>query len=180
MKNKIGVFLSRLSPLHKGHQIILDKLIADYGVENSIVMIGSSNVLNDRTPFTLGQRKLMLEILYPKINIIPIPDINPELKTFEKDTLDLWLKSIKNIEKDMNTEFVFYGGSEKDINYLKKDFKTKIVADRKKGLKISATKIRKALVLSDYKILDEMLDSRIIPIAKEAFKNYILTQIVFR
>ncbi len=178
MKIETGVFLSRLSPLYKGHQIIIDKMISDFGPNNSIIIMGSSNVVNDRTPFTFEQRKQMVETIYPQIKIIPIPDVNPELITFEKDTLDLWLESIKDLEKKMKAEFIFYGGSKKDIDYLNKDFKTSIVIDRNKGSKISASKVRKALILNDHKILDEMLDSRITPLAKEGFKNYILNEVM--
>ena len=169
-KTVTGVFLSRFSPLHKGHQLVIDKMIADFGSKNCLLIIGSSTSVNSRTPYTLAKRKAMLKTLYPKIKILTIPDVNPKKNYFGQETLTEWLGNLKKLERRQNTEFVFYGGSKKDVSYLNKEFKT-LVAVNRKVTNISATNVRKALETNDLKVLERYLDKRIIPVAKRVYSK---------
>lgn len=136
------VFLGRFAPFHKGHLILLNKLIKKFGLKNCIVMIGSSNVINERTPFTAINRAKSIKSIYPDIKIIYLKDIGDDEK---------WLQSIKKIENQLNESFTFYGGSKKDLEILSKKFKTKILVNRfTEGEGISATKIRETLSVRDW------------------------------
>lgn len=144
------VYLGRFSPLHRGHQQVIDKLILQFGLKNIIVMIGSSNKINGKTPYTYSYRKKILKAIYPKIKIIPVPD-------FYNDTK--WLNYIKDLEIKLNSKFIFFGGSMEDLQLLNTVFETRVLVDRfKEGLNISGTKVREAIVQSDVKYLKKSLD----------------------
>lgn len=170
---EINVFLGRFSPIHKGHQIIIDKMINNYGVKNCMLIIGSSTSLNERTPFTYAVRKKMIRLLYPKIKIIGIPDSNPKHELFDKSGMETWLHNLKEIERKLNGTFTFYGGLSADIKYLSGEFKTNVISSRiVDGQNISATEVRKRLSIGQYKTLHRFLDVRVIDFAIKNFKRF--------
>ena len=170
---KIGVILGRFAPLHKGHQQIINKLIEDFGVKYSLIIIGSSTSYNNRTPYTLEERKIMISTIYPNLEIAEFADINNYSEHFFDSTLELWLEKLKTMQNIYHAQFVFYGGSSKDIDYLEKEFKTNVVVNRNiTPVKISATTIRKLLENYKYKELEKYLDKRIIPLAITGYRNF--------
>ncbi len=170
---EINVFLGRFSPIHRGHQIIIDQMINNYGIKNCMLIIGSSTSLNQRTPFTFAARKNMIRLLYPKIKIIGIPDSNPKHELFDKSGMETWLHNLKGIERKLKGTFTFYSGSGTDIKYLTGEFKTKVISSRiVDGQKISATDVRKRLSIGQYQTLHQFLDVRIIDFAIKNFKRF--------
>lgn len=157
-----AVLVGRFSPLHKGHQLIIDYMVKKYGIENCLILVGSSNSLTERTPYTFEQRKKMIHLLYPQIKVLPLPDIEPELELYSDNTNDLWLENIKRIEKSMDTKFIFYRGSFSDLEVLSKKFSTKVAVDRKiEGHNISGTYIRKNISNKNYKLVEKLVDIKI-------------------
>ena len=60
MKQKIGVFLSRMQPLHIGHLGIIDTILKEN--DKVIILIGSANKKETlRNPLDINLRKMMLE-----------------------------------------------------------------------------------------------------------------------
>lgn len=158
----IGVVLGRFSPLHKGHQMIIDYMIKKHGIKNCLILIGSSNSLTERTPYTFDQREKMLHILYPEIKILPLPDIEPELKLYRDNTNEIWLNNVEKIEKEMGSKFIFYGGSDDDLKVLSERFQTRVAIDRiTEGKNISGTMIRKNIDDKNFKIVDKFVDTKI-------------------
>lgn len=144
------VYLGRFSPLHRGHQQVINKLISDYGIKKLIIMIGSSNAINEKTPYTFSFRKKIIRATYPKIKILPIPDFNHDAK---------WLKYIKQLESKLNSRFIFFGGSKTDLQLLSTVFDTKVLVDRfEEGENISGTLVRQALKDNNIKYLKKSLD----------------------
>ena len=110
----------------------------------------------------------MIHSLYPDLEVIDLPDTKPELETHGEDDIDMWLERIKKIEKDRNTQFIFYGGSEADLQYLSRAFPTEVIVDRAiEGKSISATNIRSALASGNEEQLTELLPKAVIPLAKQ-------------
>lgn len=171
MKNT-AVFLGRFSPLQKGHISIIDKMIHKHGIDNSLIMIGSSNTLNERTPYTYEQRAEMIKVVYPGIKTLPLPDGKPDLVYFDGTTNESWLDSIKKIQEKLKANFVFYGGSKEDLEILAERFKTKILVDRLASPNLSSTNVRKALEINDQKLLEQLLDPKVIPLAKMYYQKY--------
>ncbi|NMC77484.1 MAG: hypothetical protein GYA60_09375 [Candidatus Methanofastidiosa archaeon] len=158
----IAAMVGRFSPLHLGHQMIIDTMIQESGIENCVIFIGSSNSLNSSTPYTYEERERMIHLLYPKMKIFPLPDVEPELEVFRDDTNDIWLENIKKIERKLGDKFIFYGGSKEDLEILALKFKTKIAIDRyTKGKGINATNIRSAINKKEFESVEKFLDKKI-------------------
>lgn len=156
---EVAVYLGRFSPLHKGHQKIIDRLIQKYGYQNFILMVGSSNKKNIKTPFSYRQRNKFIKLIYPNLKIIPIPD-------FDNDTK--WLDYLKGIEVKLKSEFIFFGGSKKDLEILQKRFTTRVLVNRAiEGGGISATQVRHALEAGDIETLKRIVSKKLVPLLKE-------------
>ncbi len=172
-KNIYGVYLGRFAPPHIGHQMIIDKMISEFGIGNSIIMVGSSNAYNTRTPYTFDERKTMISAIYPKIKIIPIPDMKAHLLKFDGTTDALWLSKLKIIENEMGGKFIFLGGSEEDLKVLAKMFETNVLINRvQNGLNISATEVRRAMDNNDLDKVRGMLDPKVYTLALHNYKKY--------
>lgn len=141
------VFLGRFAPFHLGHKMVVDYIISRFGIENCLLLIGSSNKIDSRTPYSFTKRRNIIKRFYPLLEILALPDVENDKK---------WLASLKNLERKTHDKFIFYGGSKKDLSVLSTTFETHIAINRNtKGLGISATKIRAGLmpfaVLTDSK-----------------------------
>ena len=112
-----GVQLGRVAPPHSGHEMIMREMLARHG-KDSLVMVGSSNVFNARTPFTFEQRRSLIRKIFPDIQIIGLPDIDRSRLLHSESTIPLWLEQIKAIQDGMNARFKFYGGSEEDLRFF--------------------------------------------------------------
>lgn len=157
------VFLGRFSPLHLGHQKIIDKMISLYGIENCLLLIGSSNVINERTPYSFSFRKKLIKTIYPKINILPLIDVNDD---------HLWLDIVKKLETKLKTEFIFLGGSDRDLKQRWSKFKTKVLVNRDtEGMGISATEVRNLLEEGKFKELEKFLDPKILKLLQKIIKK---------
>ncbi len=157
------VFLGRFAPLHLGHQKIIDKMISLYGINNCLILIGSSNVINERTPYSFLFRKKLIKTIYPKINILPLVDVNNDR---------LWLDIVKKLETKLKTEFIFLGGSERDLKQHWSKFKTKVLIDREtEGKGISATNVRNMLNKVNIKELENLLDPKILKLLHKKVKK---------
>jgi cytidyltransferase-like protein len=167
------VILGRFCPIHKGHQMIIDKMIEKFGIENCLLIIGSSTTYNNRTPFTYEARRKMIKKLYPKMRIIGLSDIDPSLEIYDPGNLQNWLYRLKIIEIQFGSKFIFYGGSRADIEYIRKEFKSYVLLNRfKDSMNTSATMIRDALINNDHIKLSDFLDCRIIDLAVSEFKKF--------
>jgi nicotinamide mononucleotide adenylyltransferase len=167
------VFLGRFAPLQIGHQLLIDSLIARYGLPNVLLLVGSSNSYNPRTPYTYAERKEMIQAVYPGIKVAPLPDINPTQIHFDGLTNDLWLDRLQQLEKKMAAEFIFFGGSQEDLSVLSQRFKTIVLVNRhRRGLNISATQVRQALAKNDEKALDSLLSPLVLPLARSGYHRY--------
>ncbi len=170
--NDTAVFLGRFSPFQRGHASIVEEMIRVNGMENCLIMIGSSNTLNERTPYTYEQRAEMVKAVFPEIKTIPLPDGKPGLVYFDGSTNEEWLDNIEKIQKEQQTKFVFYGGSKEDLEILAQRFETVVLVDRKKSPEITATNVRSALDKNDQEMLEKLLDQRVIPLAKKYYQEF--------
>ncbi len=172
MKNKVYVYLGRFCPFHLGHKSIVDKMVSKFGLENILLIIGSSTSRNPRTPYTFEQRREMINFLYPEIKIIPLPDSEPKLTFFRHDTNEIWLKELEAIENQMDSDFTFVGGGAEDLEVLSRVFETEILVERKNGLDISATSIRNAFDEGDFEKAKNMIDERIFDLALSGYNEF--------
>lgn len=74
--DKIGI-VARWRPVHLGHQAVLNALCQN--AKHVLIGIGSSNVYNYRSPFTLAETTEMLQLAlagWENYTLIPVPDLN--------------------------------------------------------------------------------------------------------
>jgi bifunctional NMN adenylyltransferase/nudix hydrolase len=69
----LGVVVGRFQPLHKGHCAVIDHALRHS--DRVMVIVGSSNVVDERNPFTTEERISMLKLLYPYIDIASKKDV---------------------------------------------------------------------------------------------------------
>lgn len=169
---KTGVYLGRFSPFHKGHQETLRRVIERHGINHVLVLIGSTNTRNSRTPYTFEQRKTMIQNLFPDVRIMPLPDGKANLMYFDGSTNEMWLDNVEKIQNDLKESFVFYGGKKEDLEILAERFPTEIIMDRNIDPNLSSTNIRKAMDENDLTVLEKYLDPNIIPLAITGYKEF--------
>lgn len=166
------VYLGRFAPFHKGHRLLLDEMTKRYGQDSVLVVVGSTNTLNRRTPYTYEDRAEIIKISFPGIEVIPLPDGKPNLEYFDGTTNEAWLDSIEAVAKSRGEKFVFYGGSEADLEVLALRFETKVIVSRE-ILKLSATEVRSLIEIGDKDRLSNVVDPRSIDLIIDKYKNFL-------
>jgi len=166
-------YLGRFSPFHKYHEKMVGRLVEAYGSKNVLVMVGSSNSYNERTPYTFEERETMIHSIFPDIEVIPLPDGNPKAVFFDGSTNDIWLERLKKIESERGIKFVFYGGSAEDLKVLSLAFETKVLINRdNEGAGFSATKVREEMEKKNTKELEKYLNPKIISMAIAGYHKF--------
>lgn len=61
---RVGLAIMRLQPLHKGHQQIIDAMLAEN--EKAVLMLGSVGVIDENNPYSYEERVAMIQALYGK------------------------------------------------------------------------------------------------------------------
>lgn len=155
----IGLYIGRFQPLHIKHEAIINNLINDYG-DNSVIIIGSAQILNEKNIFTFEERKNMINLVYPDYkNIYPLND------HFDDCVWRLHLNAIIynkfNIEDESMVEV--YCGCLYDVTFFEasghkiKTFNRKINDESN----ISSTKIREAINNNDLEYIRKSTNPKI-------------------
>ncbi len=166
------VYLGRFAPFHNGHKRLLESLIAKVGKNKVLVLIGSSNAVSARTPYTYEDRKKIILMSYPDIEILPLPDSKPNLEYFDGTTNELWLNKIEELALSRGESFKFYGGLEEDLEILAERFETEILIKRSETENIcSATEVRKLIEKKDFKNLEKYVDEKAMELIKNCYIN---------
>ncbi len=169
MKTK-HVYLGRFAPFQNGHKLLLSELVSRYGQENVLVLVGSTNTLNKRTPYTYEDRKEIIEVSFPDIEVLPLPDGKPNLEYFDGTTNELWLDNIERIARERGEKFIFYGGSEMDLEILSQRFETQVFVSRE-IVKVSATQVREAIENKDMDRIKELVDPKSVELVTRKYKS---------
>ena len=138
----IGIYMGRFSPIHIGHEAVIEKMLEKYGEVRSLILIGSiNNPISARHLFSYKERRDFIKTLYPNLDIIPLPD---------HDSDEEWLAMLRDILRSFtfhDKSIEFFAGSKEDVQFLiDNGFKCTII-DRYDGTTppISATQVRNAL-----------------------------------
>jgi nicotinic acid mononucleotide adenylyltransferase len=161
----LGVYIGRFSPLHLGHEFVINKMLKEHGIARSIVLIGSCNSqICERTPFTYLDRRAFIKTIYPDLYIAGIPDYNTD------DEWSQYLADLLFLRTVRMDEVTFYTGIENDIICLIKDGFSYDVMNRFDGSTplISATQVRQAL--KEDESIDELINPKLIDLVRSTFK----------
>ncbi len=161
---KSAVYVGRFNPIHLGHASVIEKMLEQHGVENSLVIIGSSNTPQSlRHFFSYEERKSFIKKLFPNIKLVGLPDYANDSAWFSA------LEDILTLGGMELSKTMFFGGSKEDIRFFEDaGYETEII-NRFEGThaRISATEVRDALMLN--KSLDGLVHDHIQADLKKMF-----------
>jgi len=160
---EFGVYVGRFSPLHLGHQVLIDKLVETYG-ERHLILIGSCNHgVSFRHLFTYMDRCEFICTMYPRARLLGLPDFDDNEQWFRQinDTL-----ALQYVFPDRAT---FFGGCREDVDLFIDKGRNVEIVNRFAGAspKISATEVRDALI--ERRSIEGLVDPRIVNLVKERF-----------
>ena len=105
MKYQTGLILGRFQPIHRGHIYLMQQALEQCA--SIVIVVGSTNVSDDKNPFSFDQRKNMITKAVAKFNlssrvkgIVAVPDNSSD---------DAWMKSI---EKSVGEFDLVFGNNE--------------------------------------------------------------------
>lgn len=161
-KYKNGIIVGRFSPIHIGHEYLIDKALSQC---EKVLIIISCNKLRDRNnPYTYEYRKKLIEKIYNKEILdfrISIAKIENRLcvdSSYGKEIL-----KVSQEKLDVKPDLIVYG-SDKDIFkcFDKEDIYDieQLKIDRSL-VKVSASKIRDALISKDYTYVKKYINPHI-------------------
>lgn len=165
--DKQGVYIGRFCPIHAGHERVIRTMLAECGVENSLLIIGSANSdFSLRNFFSYSERKRFIIEIFTDLKVVGLSDFNSDR---------LWLEALDDILKVAGInpeEATFYGGCEEDIRFFVNDGRNVRIINRfGGGPKIAATEIRDRLIHRQYSELDEQLNPAVIPLVVSTFEE---------
>ena len=168
--------MGRVAPYTKGHEILTNAILkaVNGNRERVIFLIGSTNVLNDRTPFTPEQRKEMIQMIWEDIPVHFQKDSNPHAAPEDDAPRHIfgWIEQVRAIERKAGKKLVLCSGSPEDMEFtgygesgeidtpvnLADYFHVHFPVDRHdEGKGISATQARKALLSQNQEVIEKAL-----------------------
>lgn len=94
MKYKIGIVIGRFQPFHLGHKYLIDKALNI--CEKIIIGIGSSNIVDEKNPYSISKREKFIRHFIQKegiedrivkiVNLPDVPDDEEWFKIAQKET----------------------------------------------------------------------------------------------
>jgi cytidyltransferase-like protein len=138
---KVALAVMRLQPLHNGHKLLIDTALAEASI--ALIAIGSANKRDERNPFSLDERKAMIETLYKgetRLKVFGVRDIGAATK---REWADFVLSEIARLELPSPT--CYYAGDPKDGEWFAEVLPVRIVDRQKEGGGVSASSLREAL-----------------------------------
>ena len=108
-----AVIVGRFCPVHIGHEKVIRSMIDNFGIDNCLVIIGSSNHLVSVLHFfSYTERRQFLSKIFPGLKLVGLPDYHDDA---------VWMTALDDIlsVSGMNPkDVVFYGGSRQDIEFF--------------------------------------------------------------
>jgi phosphopantetheine adenylyltransferase len=176
LSSKYGAVLGRFCPIHNGHMGVINKLIEVHGIENSIIILGSSNArISHRNLFSYVERRRFIKAIYPNIRIIGLGD---HYDCGHPSDLFDWIISLNDTLEQVfrcnPKEVTFYSGNEEDSQFLITDGWDVSIVDRfneEDSVVVSGQEIRAHLVMNRMEILSQLIDSKILEDVVNTFRR---------
>ncbi len=178
---RFGVYIGRFSPVHLGHQNMIETMINRFTKHKQyLVLIGScTEAPTLHNPFDYPQRVGFLKTLYPNLNVVGLPDVKGNDMLWRGILTDLILyasgadimlpaegwadKKVQTVEPLPSQKTVipvFYGGCTEDLkHFISWGFETCIINRYETNEKMSSSEVKDCLVHA--RSLENKVDSRI-------------------
>jgi cytidyltransferase-like protein len=163
---KLAIYVGRFNPFHNGHAFVVREMVRRHGIENCLLIVGSSNApFSLRHFFSYHERKQFIQKLFPEIKLVGLPDYHHDGE---------WLAALDDILRvaGIDTKDVtFFGGCQEDIRFFLEDGRDCTILNRFDGtsLKTSATEVRDILIAR--RPLENHVDPLILADMQELFKQ---------
>jgi len=159
-----------MCPIHIGHEEVIKKMIFICGgVENCLVVIGSSNSRiskgNTRNFFSYKERRNFFKAIFPEVSVVGLPDYHNDNEWLI--ALDDILSSLKMIPHKVT----YFGGCNQDVDFFIRDNRLVYILNRFSGRtpKISSSEVRDCLAYC--RPIDKFLNPLILNMVIETFKK---------
>lgn len=116
-KERVGLMVARLQPLHRGHTKIINKMIEE--CQTAIVCLGSAQKSHEKhDPWTVEERMEMLRNVYAdRIKIVPLVDLGA---TTPHQWVDYIIEKVSKL--GLKTPTDYYTGSDADAIWYRDHF----------------------------------------------------------
>lgn len=163
---KLAVYVGRFNPFHNGHAAVVREMVDTHGVENCLLIVGSSNAgFSLRHFFSYQERKQFIQKVFPNIRLVGLPDYGNDQE---------WLSALDDILRATSIDpkdVTFFGGCQEDIRFFLDDGRTCTILNRFDGSmpKVSATEVRDSLIAG--RPLESLVDKTIHDDVQVLFKQ---------
>ena len=173
---KIGVYVGRFNPIHKGHERMIDTMLKNHGDDHLLIYGSAQEEGTLRHPLTLNQRQALLHTLYPRIRSVSL---------FDCDTDEKWRNNLVNVIKlaadatsvkkgleweddDVNAVHpIFYGGSYEDLQ-IYEGYTTQLVS--RFDDHVSSSEVKDALIYG--RDIEHLVNDKIIHTVQAMFAQF--------
>ena len=138
-----AVIVGRFCPLHIGHEQVIRSMVDNFGIDNCLVVIGSSNhPISLLHFFSYDERRRFLSKIFPGLKLVGLPDYHNDA---------VWLTALDDILAVSGIEpkdVLFYGGCKQDVDFFYRFNRNVEIMNRFYGTtpEVSATEVRDALI----------------------------------
>ena len=156
MKYKVGLFVGRFQPFHRGHESIVRKMLEE--CDKVIIAIGSAQAAStESNPFRYDYRRSMIQKVFPEyFNRIIILGITDRTNPCDDESWGEYL--LNTIYQNINLKpDAIYQGIEAKHNHWFDSFDIHIVNIDRGLLEVSATEIRKAILEENFDYFKEYM-----------------------
>lgn len=173
MNKQFGIFIGRFQSFHKGHQSVIDQIIADG--KTPIIFVGSSQEFGTtKNPYHVQDRMKMIQLVYPNIKVYAIQD---------KHCWDEWHKQLIDsiklvVTSDLSDVTIYCHDKEEDrhkhFTFRGKDYYNEFYSKmyeidgmNVKELVISDIPVRAKLIREDLESNKHFLDPKVYQYLKD-------------
>lgn len=155
---KVAFVCGRFEPIHKGHQLLIDEA---YKLQKDVAILicSSQESRTSQNPLSFEERKKLIEKIYPKAIIIPVPDMG--IGNNER-----WGDFLLSVLKKYDCEPIFFvtGEEERRESWFRKEIlkKMKIIKISRSQIVISATELRKDIRNNNIEKIKEFMPQEIV------------------
>lgn len=165
--NTFGVYVGRFNPIHRGHGVVIQKMLETCGLKQSLLVIGSANAsFSLRHFYSYCERRGIILSLFPELRVVGLPDF--------PDDDGAWLTALDDLIRLAGAdprEVTYFGGCEEDVRFFLEDGRHCVIVSRFGDdlVGLSATRVRDALIHKRDAELYELLIPGSLPQIKTLF-----------
>lgn len=168
-----AVFCGRFSPLHRGHEAVIERMLHQFGPDHSVIVIGSSNApISERDFFSAEERRFVISTVFPEVRVVFAPDYKSDIQ---------WLEELDQAVRTVNIDpfnAVYFAGSKEDVPFFFRAGRTVSLVNRYDGTTpvISGTDVR--IALRNGSPIDRMVSRTVAQKIQDLFREKVKKKLI--